>query len=176
MELAYECGEITTLTNFDVPIDDIQMKVTDEILEEITTELSTVTISDDEKRRTRVSVPVAAKMCSTAYKLFKEFNSGNGTVLLRGALKKKADRGTAKKLFPDHTHFLVTYFDEHSSSTLEMARGVLNEHFENFTISLTTLWKHLTEECFFSLKQALKYSAKRDSERTLRLRQELFRC
>ncbi|CEJ05058.1 hypothetical protein RMCBS344292_19006 [Rhizopus microsporus] len=54
-----------------------------------------------------------------------------------------------------------------------MARGALIGHFEGFTISFPALWKHLTEQCFFSLKQASKYNAERDSERTLRLRQEL---
>ncbi|CEG83375.1 hypothetical protein RMATCC62417_17304 [Rhizopus microsporus] len=119
MKLAYEYGEITILTNFDVPVHDIQMKDMDENLEEITTELSIVTISDDKKKKKNkygpeqirrfieilqeegVSVPVAAKRCmiprSTAYKLFNEFNSGDGTVLPEGSLKKKANRGTAKK-------------------------------------------------------------------------------
>ncbi|KAG1443494.1 hypothetical protein G6F56_010654 [Rhizopus delemar] len=78
MELAYECSEINTLTNFDVPIHDIQMKDTDENLKEITTELSIVAISDDKKKKNKygpeqircfveilqeesVSVPVAVK-------------------------------------------------------------------------------------------------------------------
>lgn len=111
--------------------------------------------------------------CSTAYRFFNEFNAGDGTVLSGGSLKKKANRGTAKKIFPEHTRFLVPYFDEHPSSNLEMARGALIGHFEGFTISFPALWKHLTEQCFFSLKQASKYNAERDSERTLRLRQEL---
>ncbi|RCH94312.1 hypothetical protein CU097_010970 [Rhizopus azygosporus] len=180
MELAYEYGEITTLTDFDVPIHDIQMEENmEKNLEEITTELSVVTISEDKKKKNKkkVSVPVAAKRCmipcSTAYRFFNEFNAGDGTVLSGGSLKKKANRGTAKKIFPEHTRFLVPYFDEHPSSNLEMARGALIGHFEGFTISFPALWKHLTEQCFFSLKQASKYNAERDSERTLRLRQEL---
>ncbi|KAG0782662.1 hypothetical protein G6F16_006659 [Rhizopus arrhizus] len=166
MELAYEYGEITTPTDFDVPVHDIQMEGNmEENLEEITTELSVVTISEDKKKKNKygpeqirrfieilqeegVSVPVAAKRCmiprSTAYKLFNEFNAGDGTVLPGGSLKKKANRGTAKKIFPEHTRFLVSYFDEHPSSHLEMARGAPIGHFEE-----------------------------RDSERILRLRQEL---
>ncbi|KAI7903313.1 uncharacterized protein BX663DRAFT_433649 [Cokeromyces recurvatus] len=70
-------------------------------------------------------VPVAAKRCmilrSTAYKLFNKFNAGNSTVLLEGSLKKKANRGTAKKIFPEHTFFFDSYSDEHSSSTVETA-------------------------------------------------------
>ena len=135
----------------------------EENLEEITTELSVVTISEDKKKKNKygpeqirrfieilqeegVSVPVAAKRCmiprSTAYKLFNEFNAGDGTVLPGGSLKKKANQGTAKKIFPEHTRFLVSYFDEHPSSHLEMARGAPIGHFEGFTISLPALWKH----------------------------------
>lgn len=51
MKLAYGYGEITVLTNFDIPVHDNQMKDTDENLEEITAELSIVTISDDKKKR-----------------------------------------------------------------------------------------------------------------------------
>ncbi|KAI9469079.1 MAG: hypothetical protein EXX96DRAFT_654684 [Benjaminiella poitrasii] len=42
MELTYKYSEITTFTNFDVPVHDIQMKDTDKNLEEITTELKDV--------------------------------------------------------------------------------------------------------------------------------------
>lgn len=131
MELAYEYCEITTLTDFDVPVHDIQMEENmEENLEEITTELSVVTISEDKKKKNKygpkqvcrfieilqeegVSIPVAAKRCmtprSTAYKLFNEFNAGDGTVLPgEGSLKKKANRGIAKKISLEHTFFLVT--------------------------------------------------------------------
>lgn len=132
-----------------------------------------VTISEDKKKKNKygpekirrfigilqkeeVSVPVSAKRCmiprNTAYKLFNEFNAGDGTVLPGGSLKKKANRGTAKNIFPEHTRFLVSYFNEHSSSNQEMARGALTGHFKDFTISLPALWKHLTEQCLFSLK------------------------
>ncbi|KAG1440541.1 hypothetical protein G6F56_011877 [Rhizopus delemar] len=106
---------------------------------------------------------------STSYKLFKEFNSGDGT-----ALPGDKSRNSKKKIFPDHTHFLVTYFGEYPSFTLEMTREAPIEHFEGFTISFTALWKRLTKKMFFfSLKQASKYNAERDSERTPRLRKEL---
>jgi hypothetical protein len=82
IELAYEYGEITTLTDFDVPVHDIQMEENmEENLEEITTELSVVTISEDKKKKNKygpeqirrfieilqeegVSVPMAAKRCA----------------------------------------------------------------------------------------------------------------
>lgn len=86
---------------------------------------------------------------------------------------KKAIRGIAKKISLEHTFFLVTYFDEHPSSTLEMAREALIGHFEGLIISFPALWKHSTEQCSFSLKQASKYNAGRDSEITLCIRQEL---
>ena len=88
-------------------------------------------------------------------------------------MKKKAIRGIAKKIPLEHTFFLVTYFDEHPLSTLEMAREALIGHFEGLIISFPVLWKHSTEQCSFSLKQAAEYNAEGDSEITLCIRQEL---
>lgn len=196
MELGHDYGEIIMLTDFDSPVDnDIQMNETsEENIEYITTELGSIHIANDKRKKNKygaenirrfieilqeegVSVPVAAKRCmiprSSAYKLFAEFNSGDGTVLPAGPSKKKGNRGTAKKLLPEHTKFLVLYFDEHSSSTLEMAQDALVSQFEGFTISLPALWKHLTEKCFFTLKQASLYNRERDADRTLRLRHEI---
>ncbi|KAG0165187.1 hypothetical protein DFQ30_008860, partial [Apophysomyces sp. BC1015] len=48
IELAYEYGEITNLTDFDVFVHDIQMKENfEEYLEDIITELKVVSISDN---------------------------------------------------------------------------------------------------------------------------------
>jgi hypothetical protein len=54
-----------------------------------------------------------------------------------------------------------------------MAKEALSKNFEGFTISPRNLWRHLTEKCNFSLKQASKYNADRNSERTLLLRAEI---
>ncbi|KAI8880786.1 hypothetical protein K501DRAFT_190547 [Backusella circina FSU 941] len=56
-----------------------------------------------------------------------------------------------------------------------MAKVALSENFVGFTISLPSLWKHLTECCHFSLKQASKYNADRNSERTLVFRHDVVR-
>jgi hypothetical protein len=124
-----------------------------------------------------VSVPVAVKRCmilrSTAYNFFNEFNADDGIVLPGSSLKKKAIRGIAKKISFENTFFLVTYFDEHPSPTLEMTREALIGHFEGLIISFPALWKHSTEQCSFSLKQASEYNAGRDSEITLCIRQKL---
>lgn len=77
MYLGYEYGEITTLADFIAPVYNIQM---DENLEEITTNLAVVSLSDDKKRKDKyrpeqirrfieilqeegVSIPVATKIC-----------------------------------------------------------------------------------------------------------------
>lgn len=76
--------------------------------------------------------------------IFNEFKFDDGIVLPGGSLKKKAIRGIAKKISFGHTFFLVIYFDEHPSSTLEMAREALIGHFEGLIISIPALWKHST--------------------------------
>lgn len=77
MDLGYEYGEITTLTDFIAPVHNIQMN---ENFEEITTNLAVVSLSDDKKRKDKygpeqirrfieilqeegVSIPVATKIC-----------------------------------------------------------------------------------------------------------------
>jgi hypothetical protein len=54
-----------------------------------------------------------------------------------------------------------------------MAREALIGHFESLIISFPALWKHSTEQCSFSLKQASEYNAGRDSEIALCIRQKL---
>ncbi|KAI8877528.1 hypothetical protein K501DRAFT_130034, partial [Backusella circina FSU 941] len=165
-------------------------------VEEITTDFSTINIADDSKRKKNkygfeqirlfieliqeegLSVPKAAERCmilrNSAYILFNEFNEGDGSVLPGTSKKKKANRGIPVKLLRQHTEFLVKLFDENPASTIEMAREALSANFSDFTISLPSLWKHLTEVCHFSLKQASKYNADRNLERTLLLRHEII--
>ncbi|ORE08955.1 hypothetical protein BCV72DRAFT_179693, partial [Rhizopus microsporus var. microsporus] len=56
------------------------------------------------------TVPKAAVRCSiprqSAYRLFKEFNGSNGSVL-PGFAPKAKNRGTKRKLFPQHILFLI---------------------------------------------------------------------
>ncbi|KAG2212379.1 hypothetical protein INT47_001740, partial [Mucor saturninus] len=150
-DLAMDYGCILQLTDlnfcqsvFDVKIEEsIEEPMTVEpTMEEITADFNAIYIL-----QRGLSVPKAVKQCmiprSSAYPLLKEFNA----------------------------EFLVELLDKNPSSTPEMAKVALAENFVGFTISLPSLWKPLTECCHFSLKQASKYNADRNSERTL-----VFRC
>jgi transposase len=118
------------------------------------------------------SVPAAAKICgiprSSAYVLFNDFNKSNGTVLPGIAKKPKAD--TPKKLFPEHTAFLIKLIDENPSTTLGVLSEQLSNNFEGLEISLSGLYQHLKQKCHMSFKQASKYTMERDAVRTLDLR------
>ncbi|CEG82182.1 hypothetical protein RMATCC62417_16292 [Rhizopus microsporus] len=76
MDLGYEYDEITTLTDFNAPVHNVQM---DKKLEEITTNLVVISLSDDKKRKEKygseqircfienlqeegVSIPIATKI------------------------------------------------------------------------------------------------------------------
>ncbi|KAI9480569.1 MAG: hypothetical protein EXX96DRAFT_537836 [Benjaminiella poitrasii] len=96
------------------------------------------------------------------------------TNCLLNSMLKKANCETAKKTFSKNTRLLVSYFDKCPLSILERALEARIGYFEGFIIALTATWKHLMEKCFFCLKQASKYNAERDSERTFCLRQELI--
>ncbi|KAI8641453.1 hypothetical protein BD408DRAFT_325096, partial [Parasitella parasitica] len=60
----------------------------------------------------------------SAYRLLKEFNDSNGSVL-PGFAPKAKNRGTKQKLFPQHTHFLIQYLDNHRSSTMGLTKDAL---------------------------------------------------
>ncbi|CAO3643609.1 unnamed protein product [Mucor hiemalis] len=103
------------------------------------------------------TVPKAAARCSiprgTAYKLFAEFNESDGTVL-PGSASKAKNRGTKQKLFPQHTKFIVDYLENNRMSTLKLAREALLQEFADVgDISLTSLWKHIKNECTIPVKQ-----------------------
>lgn len=111
-------------------------------IDSITRDIQTVSIVDDSKKIKKygpdqirrfiqimqeegLSIPKAATRCmisrSTAYKLLAEFNAGNGTVL-PGSAPKGKNRGTKQKLFPEHTRFLIEYYDQNRTSTLGLGR------------------------------------------------------
>lgn len=100
--------------------------------------------------------------------MLNEFNASDGSVL-PGNISKKLER-EPKKLFSQHSAFLIELFDNNPSIVLEEARLKLYEHFEGLEISISGLYKHIREKCFISLKQATKYTAERDAPRTLELR------
>lgn len=104
-----------------------------------------------------ITVPKAAARCSiprgTAYKLFAEYTESGGTVL-PGSASKAKNRGTKQKLFPHHTKFIVEYLENNRSSTLKLAREALLREFSDVgDISLTSLWKHIKNECSISVNQ-----------------------
>lgn len=118
------------------------------------------------------SVPKAAEHCgiprSSAYKLLDEFNAGNGSVLPGSASKKS--KKMPKKLFPEHTAFLIELFDTNPSLVLEEVRQKLCEKFTGLEISIPGLYKHIADKCCITLKQATKYTMERDALRTVELR------
>lgn len=57
---------------------------------------------------------------------------------------------------------------------LEEARIRLCEEFPGLEISTSGLYKHIREKCALSLKQATKYTAERDSPRTIQLRFDII--
>jgi transposase len=118
------------------------------------------------------SIPVAAKTSgiprSTAYELFNKFNNSSGTVL-PGTIKKTKE-AIPKKLFPQHTAFLIKLIDDNPSSTLGLLSEELKKNFEGLEVSLPGLYQHLKEKCHMSLKQTSKYTLERDVARTLNLR------
>ncbi|KAG2198142.1 hypothetical protein INT47_001540 [Mucor saturninus] len=118
------------------------------------------------------SVSKAAEHCgiprSSAYKLLDEFNAGNGSVLPGSASKKS--KKMPKKLFPEHTAFLIELFDTNPSLVLEEVRQKLCEKFTGLEISIPGLYKHIADKCCITLKQATKYTMERDALRTVELR------
>lgn len=124
------------------------------------------------KQEESLSVPKAAALCgiprSTAYELLNEFNADNGAVLPGNNPKKS--NAKSKKLFPEHSAFLIDLFDKDPSTVLVEAKIKLCETFPGLEISIPGLHKHIVEKCALSLKQATKYTVERDAPRTIQLR------
>ncbi|GAA5814618.1 hypothetical protein MFLAVUS_008117 [Mucor flavus] len=101
------------------------------------------------------TVPKVAVRCNiprqSAYRLLKEFNDSNGSIL-PGFAPKAKNKGTKQKLFGQHFLFLIDYLDNHKSTTLGLAKEVLLKQFPDLEdISIPSL----------------------DTERTLHLRCEV---
>jgi transposase len=122
------------------------------------------------KQEQGLSVPKAAALCgiprSTAYELLNEFNSSDGTVLPRNKKPKKTSN-KPKKLFPEHSAFLIDLFEKNPSIVLGEAKAKLCEAFPGLEISISGLYRHIREKCALSLKQATKYTTEKDATRTL---------
>jgi hypothetical protein len=124
------------------------------------------------KQEEVLGVMEAAEQCgiprSSAYKLNKGFNASSASIL-PGAVNKGLQR-ELKKLFPEHTAFLIKTFDENPSLILVEAKQQLCEHFVGLEISINGIYKHITQKCALFLKQATKYTLERDAPRTIELR------
>jgi transposase len=82
-------------------------------------------------------------------------------------------RGGNRKLFDEHTIFLIKFWDEKPSATLEEARQVLAIEFEGLDITLSGLRKHVIKHCRLTLKKLEKLPARRVSDDILDLRRKM---
>lgn len=184
--IALEFGNIETILDFDAMQQCEEVQMTDAV-EEITKEIQIMSLNQTKaykkygqdqieifiriRQEQGLSFPKAAALCgmprSSAYELINEFNASNGTVLPGNNPRKTNNK--AKKLFPEHTEFVIDLFDKCPSSVLEEATIKLCEAFPGFEISIGGLYKHTREKCALSLKQATKYTAERNSPGTLQL-------
>lgn len=166
-----EYGQIEMLVEFDpVPGPETQPVAMEEAVDDLVEEFKEVVITTRKKykkygeeqitrfislvQETGLTVPKAAEQCgilrSTSYKLLDEFNTGSGTVLPE-SVKKQLKR-EPKKLFPEHSAFLIKLFDDNPSIVLAEAKQKLCEHFEGLEISIPGLYKHIREKCAISVE------------------------
>ncbi|KAI9471934.1 MAG: hypothetical protein EXX96DRAFT_642180 [Benjaminiella poitrasii] len=193
-DVAYQYGDIEKIIDFDSPPTEIPKVDTTMKIDSLTESIKTVSIDDGSKKYKKytpeqvrmfiqimqdegTTVPKVAVRCNiprqSAYRLLKEFNDSNGSVL-PGFAPKAKNEGTKQKLFGQHSLFLIDYLDNHKSTTLGLAKEVLLKQFPDLEdISIPSLWKHVTVNCAFSLKRASIYNEERDAERTLHLRCEV---
>lgn len=163
-DLAIQYGEVQMLIDMDtIPIPERQSYEMEEIMEDLVEKFQEVTIKSPAKykkygqnqierfirmiQEEGLTVPKAAEQCgiprSSAYKLLNEFNASDGSVL-PGNIPKKLER-EPKKLFSQHSAFLIELFDNNPSIVLEEARLKLYEHFDGLEISISGLYKHISE-------------------------------
>lgn len=108
---------------------------------------------------------------SSANILVKRYNKASNGIL--PTLSDKKPRSSIK-LFPEHTAFLIDYFDDNPSATIEQAKNELCEKFKDFNISKSGLQKHIKDNCALTLNQTEKYTMDRDLIKTIRLRFDII--
>lgn len=189
--VAIEYGSVNKILDYDgmKKVQEVEME---EAVEDLVEEMELVSIKKTRKNKNwgpsnverlihvmqeeGLSIPKAALVAgiprTTAYSLINEFNASDGTVLPGNNPRKTNNK--AKKLFPEHSAFLISLFDNNPSIVLEEAQIKLCEAFPGLTISISGLYKHIREKCALSLKQASKYTAERDAPRTLNLRFDII--
>ncbi|KAG2218177.1 hypothetical protein INT45_003603 [Circinella minor] len=72
--------------------------------------------------------------------------------------KKSQSGGAPKKLFPEHTKFLIEYFEERVTATLWQAGDELCEKF-SISVSLIAVHNHLVNHCTVTFKKLEKLPA-----------------
>jgi hypothetical protein len=79
-----------------------------------------------------------------------------------------------QKLFKEHTHFFLKYYDEHPDATLAMARDAVMAAFPGLTITVSAISKHLIKHCNLTLKKLEKIPMARNDPKTLEKRKEVI--
>ena len=85
----------------------------------------------------------------------------------------KYGSGGNKKLFEEHTHLFIDFWEANSAATLAEARDMLMDKFDGFMITLSGFKKHANKHCQMTLKKLEKVPAARCSDRILDLRREM---
>lgn len=166
-DIAVQYGNIETLVDLDT-FSQIQAAKVGEMVEEIMVEMDSVSVSkkkrkykkysrDQIERFIRViqeeglSVPKAAELCGipriTGYVLLNEFNASDGTVLPGNLPKERKIQ--PKKLFPEHTAFMIELFDDNPSIILEEVRIELCNNFEGLTIAVSSLYTYIRKSVHY---------------------------
>ncbi|KAF9400976.1 hypothetical protein BGZ76_007631, partial [Entomortierella beljakovae] len=78
--------------------------------------------------------------------------------------------GRKKKLGEEHTKFIVDYFGDRPEADINELVDTLEKTFENLSISPSTVYRHVTRECHYSLQRLRVHPEARESERTQDLR------
>lgn len=175
-DVAYQYGDIEMIIDFDSPTEILPPKVDSNMeIDSHSESIKTVSIDVGSKKYKKYT---SEQMCmfiqimqdkgttvtkaavrrnipkQSAYRLLREFNNINGS-LLPGFAPKAKNRDTKQKLFSKHTLFLIQYLDSHKSTTLGLVREVFLKQFtDSEDVSIPSLWKHVTVYCAFFLKRA----------------------
>ncbi|GAA5817245.1 hypothetical protein MFLAVUS_010788 [Mucor flavus] len=117
--VAHEYGNIEKLVEFSSQLPEtqvVEMEVVDVC--EITAKVEAVSLVVEKKKK---------KYGQHFFFLMRE----EGT-----PVAKAAEKSTSPKFIPEHTTFLIKYFDEQKATTLELARAELIKEFPDLSISL----------------------------------------
>lgn len=83
---------------------------------------------------------------------------------------KPRGRAAKPKLGEPHKNFLTSFVDENPSAVLGEMLDALSSNFAGLTVSKTTMYRFLTDECSFSFKLARKDPVERNSTQLIERR------